>query len=306
MKTLVNNRLFAILAICAVAVLAFQTEASAQRFNKKVILENLDNPQGIHLDLFGNLYYSEVPTPGVMGEESGNKVTRYQGGKKRVISEGEPYPINLASDVFGNVYWTCQSAGVIIKSSRFGRGKKQVILEGLNKPTGLASTKLGVLFFTEIPSPGEAGEDNTVKAAFSFFRRYFTFMISDGEPEPSDVAVGRDGTVYWTCKTAGVILSRNISGDINVVRDNLNSPVGIDIDVFGRIYYTEVPTPGVMGEESENRVVMFNPRNGKEVVISTGEPEPADVSVSLTGHRIYWTCKTAGVIIRATRKNRRK
>jgi hypothetical protein len=30
--------------------------------------------------------------------------------------------------------------------------------------------------------------------------------ITTGEPEPTNLAIGSDGDVYWTCKSAGVIL----------------------------------------------------------------------------------------------------
>jgi hypothetical protein len=31
-------------------------------------------------------------------------------------------------------------------------------------------------------------------------------VIHEGDPEPTDVAVARNGNVYWTCTSAGVIV----------------------------------------------------------------------------------------------------
>ena len=31
-------------------------------------------------------------------------------------------------------------------------------------------------------------------------------VIHRGDPEPTDVAVARNGNVYWTCSSAGVIV----------------------------------------------------------------------------------------------------
>ena len=31
-------------------------------------------------------------------------------------------------------------------------------------------------------------------------------LIHAGDPEPTDVAVARNGTLYWTCTSAGVIV----------------------------------------------------------------------------------------------------
>ncbi len=30
--------------------------------------------------------------------------------------------------------------------------------------------------------------------------------INEGDPEPTDVAVARNGSIYWTCTSAGVIV----------------------------------------------------------------------------------------------------
>lgn len=293
-------------ALVAVTLCVCTDSLFAQKYEKEVILQNLNSPTGIELDVFGNLYYSEIPTPGVGGDESENRVIRYQlkTKKKKTISAREPEPINIAADAFGRVYWTCKTAGVVIRKNGFGNGKKSIVLDNLKKPVGIAATSfLGGLVYTEVPTPGVSGEEsrNSVNLTFPVFGSYFQVPIASGEPEPSDVAIHRNGTVYWTCKTAGVILSRSPSGKVSFVRRNLKSPTGLDMDFAGRLYYTEVPTPGVGGDESENRVVMFNPRTKKQVVISTGEPEPVDVAVSLDGRSVYWTCRTAGVIIRASR-----
>ncbi len=31
-------------------------------------------------------------------------------------------------------------------------------------------------------------------------------IVNEGDPEPTDVAVARHGSVYWTCTSAGVIV----------------------------------------------------------------------------------------------------
>ena len=30
--------------------------------------------------------------------------------------------------------------------------------------------------------------------------------VNEGDPEPTDVAVARNGNIYWTCTSAGVIV----------------------------------------------------------------------------------------------------
>ena len=141
----------------------------------------------------------------------------------RVISEGEPYPSNIASDLNGNVYWTCQTAGVILQASRCGRGDKSVLLDGLANPVGIDIPLLrsDIPVFTQVPTPdvpGTEGGENEVNAALSFYGTKFVVPLSEGEPEPSDVAVGLEGTVYWTRKTPGVILKRSGDGKISAAK----------------------------------------------------------------------------------------
>ncbi len=296
----------AIVAIFGIVVLVSNQSLSAQQFEKEIILDGLDRPTGITVDLYGNLYYTEVPSPGQAG--TNNQVVRYNLHKQKtkVISVGEPYPTNLAVDLRGNVYWSCQTAGVILRSTQFGNGSPTMARSGLDTPVGLDVPLLfgRALFYTEVPTPGVAGGENEVVVSIRLFGQVFTSVLSAGEPEPADVAVSQGGTVYWTCKTAGVILMRDPAGSISLVKDGLDSPIGLDIDIQGRLYWTEVPTPGVSGENGgKNRVVRYNPRDDELVVISEGEPEPVDVTTDLFGHNVYWTCRTAGVIIKANERN---
>jgi streptogramin lyase len=141
--------------------------------------------------------------------------------------------------------------------------------------------------------------------AAKLLNSYFQFTLSSGEPEPSDVAVGLDGTVYWTCKTAGVILMRSPAGVISLVEGDLENPTGLDIDFFGRLYWTEIPTPGVSGANGgRNRVVRYSPSTDQTTVVNFGDPEPQDITVSPLGDQIFWTCKSAGVIVRAKKSAR--
>lgn len=298
------------IALLCFSCLPFATSniAQAQSSKTDLVISGLQKPSGINLDIYGNLYYSEIPTPGSGGGE--NRVVRLNPNRKRsvVVSTGDPNPENISTDLFGNVYWTCESAGVIVRRTQFGTGTQSVLLRNLKSPVGIDVPLLtpGFIFFTQVPTPGVPGTDggsNDVNVAIQFRRSYFSFPLNKGEPEPVDIAVGLDGTVYWTCRTAGVILMRSVSGEVSVVESDLESPMGLDIDLYGRLYWTEVPTPGVSGANGgRNRVVRYTPRTDKTVVINSGDPEPYDVTVSPFGDEVYWTCRSAGVILRARSK----
>jgi hypothetical protein len=278
---------------------------AAQAFRTDLVISGLQKPSGINLDVYGNLYFSEIPTPGTGGGE--NRVVRLSANRKKsiIVSAGDPNPTNISSDLYGNVYWTCTSANVIVRRTHFGTGTQAVLLRNLQAPVGIDVPLFvpNLIYFTQVPTPGvpgSSGGTNNVNVAIQFLKSYFILPLNMGEPEPVDIAVGLDGTVYWTCRTAGVILMRNNKGEVSVVESGLDKPMGLDIDLFGRLYWTEVPTPGVSGANGgRNRVVRYSPSTDETVVINAGDPEPYDVTVSPFGDEVYWTCRSAGVILRA-------
>lgn len=47
--------------------LSASNTAVAQSFKTDLVISGLQKPSGINLDVYGNLYYSEIPTPGTGG-----------------------------------------------------------------------------------------------------------------------------------------------------------------------------------------------------------------------------------------------
>jgi DNA-binding beta-propeller fold protein YncE len=135
-------------------------------------------------------------------------VSGANGGKNKVyalLDEGDPEPTDVAVDLLGNVYWTCTSAGVIVKLSG---GTTEVIARDLDKPTGLATDYRGNLYFTEVPTPGVSGANGgRNKVSMLKLSTGAITVIDEGDPDPIDVSVAPFGrTVYWTCRSAGVIV----------------------------------------------------------------------------------------------------
>jgi sugar lactone lactonase YvrE len=168
-----------------------------------------------------------------------------------------------------------------------------VIARNLSRPTGIAASRDDTLYFTQVPTPGIAGGSNSV-AELDLESGHIT-VLHQGEPEPINIAVDREENLYWTCKTAGVILEQNEAGTTTRLLAGLHRPSGISVDRQGNVYFTEVPTPGVPG--GNNGVSVFD--GTTKTVLHTGEPEPTDIVVSRHGE-IYWTCKSAGVILEQT------
>jgi sugar lactone lactonase YvrE len=296
-----------ILCIAAgIAVVAAVGAARADDYDTRVVISGLERPTGIALRNVGRnviLYYTEVPTPGVPGDQGGrNKVSRVdlRTNQRFVLHEGEPEPVNIAAARGGALYWTCKSAGVVLCRDRLGR--TSALLTELEEPNGIAVAPDGAIYFTELPTPGVGGDDGGTNRV-SVFDGSETTVLHMGDPEPSDVAVAPDGTLYWTCTSAGVIVKRTPEGEASVLLDGLDHPLGIALSRDSRtLYFTEVPTPGVPGQDGgENAVWRVDLSTLELSLIDAGDPEPTDIAVSNTGV-VYWTCSSAGVIVEATRQ----
>ena len=89
--------------------------------NREVLLDGLNAPTGIALSPNGQqLYFTEVPTPGVPSSLGGeNRVLAYDlnDGVISVVNSGDPEPTDVAVAPNGDIYWTCSTAGVIAKAT---------------------------------------------------------------------------------------------------------------------------------------------------------------------------------------------
>ena len=289
-----TRRVFPGLAVvCAFALPGW---SQPQNYTFKVVASQLAKPTGIAID-DDVIYFTEVPTPGVAGGMNAVKRLELEDGSITTLHLGEPQPVNIAVDRDGDIYWVCLTAGVILKQDE--DGMTSTFLSGLHRPSGIAVGRKGTVYFTEVPTPGVAGGKNGV---FSSKNGANIQTIHTGEPEPVDVAVAPNGDLYWTCRTAGVILVRSAqNGMIRTLLQGLSKPTGITIDRRGRnLYFTEVPTPGVSGDQGgKNKVSKYDLRTSQLSLIHAGDPQPTDVAVSSEGS-VYWTCTSAGVIVEAS------
>lgn len=266
-------------------------------YTLSVVARGLAKPTGIASDGRRTIYFTEVPTPGVAGGANAVKRLDLETGEISLIHQGEPEPVNIAADRDGELYWTCRTAGVILTQAE-DDADATVFASGLSSPTGIAVGRRGAVYFTEVPTPGvpgSSGGGNTVSVITPWDKR----VLHRGDPEPTDVVLNRKGTLYWTCKSAGVILMQR-DGVTSVLLDGLAEPTGIALDRQGHtLYFTEVPTPGVAGSAGgANKVSKLDLRTGAVTVINAGDPEPTDIAVNDRGD-VYWTCTSAGVIVEA-------
>jgi len=283
------------LALIVMCTFALPRLSQAQSYTIKVLTSGLAKPTGLAID-DGVLYFTEVPTPGVPGGMNSVKKLDLDDGTITLLHMGEPQPVNITVGRDGTIYWTCLSAGVILRQDENGVTVEWIT--GLAKPSGIAIDRKGTVYFTEVPTPGVPGGANGV---FSTSDGVTIQTIHMGEPEPVEITVAPNGDLYWTCHSAGVILMRSAAdGTVREFLTGLKEPTGITIDHKGRnLYFTEVPTPGVNGAHGgTNKVSKYDLRTGKISVVHLGDPQPNAVAVSRDG-TVYWTCTSAGVILEA-------
>ena len=185
---------------------------------------------------------------------------------------------------------------VLAGSARSDEYQTRVVARGLHRPTGIAIRGNHTIYFTEVPTPGVNGMNGGSNAVSQLdLRRNRITTLHLGEPEPVNITVGFDDNLYWTCKSAGVILEQDEDGVTSVFLDGLNKPSGITVDHCDNVYFTQLPTPGVNGMYGGSNSV--NVSDGTTTtVLHMGEPEPSDIVVARSGD-LYWTCKSAGVIL---------
>ena len=172
------------------------------RYRFSVIASGLDRPVGITVEGSETVFFTVIPTPGVAGGANGVAKLDLESGEITMLHVGEPEPTHIALDNQGDLYWTCKSAGVILRQTQ--EGTTDTFLSGLEQPSGISVSRFGHVYFTEIPNPGIPNAGNRVSVTDGNTK----VILHQGEPEPTDVVVSRGGSLYWTCKSAGVILQR--------------------------------------------------------------------------------------------------
>jgi hypothetical protein len=178
-----------------------------------------------------------------------------------------------------------------------------VVATGLNSPTGLTVSGLGDsdnLYYTEVPQAAAQGlgtkSSNTV-SKLTLSTSSLTVM-NRGDPQPTNIVQDADGNLYWTSPEPGVIMTQSPSGNAAMLLWGLDHPVGITIDAAGEnLYYTELPTPGVLGwNGGENKVWQFNLTTQVASLLNPIDPSPTDIVVAKNGD-IYFTCQAFGIIV---------
>jgi sugar lactone lactonase YvrE len=288
------------------------TEARAQDYDVRFVATGLNKPVGLAASASGDsdtLYFTEVAHAAEqgLGINSLNTVSKLtiSTGDIAVLNRGDPQPTNIVQDAQGNLYWTSRAPGLIMMQSP--SGSCAPLLWGLNQPVGLAIDATSQnLYYTELPTPGVFPAQGGENKVWQFnFANQFRTLLNTYEPAPTDIVVAKNGDLYFTCQSAGVIVwePAGTPAEKHTIWAGFNSPMGIALDpAEENLYYTEVPTPNVDGDHGgKNGIYKLNLATQAISVVHTGDPLPNSLAVTPNGN-IYWTCTTAGVIREAKAK----
>ena len=291
------HRTAGFLAAAALVAAATATTATAQTYKTTIIAMGLNKPIGISVHSSGDLYFTEIPDPGKFSTKNTVSMRDGKTGKVLQIVKGEPAPTHIVVLSDRTFYWTCNNVGVVMR----GKGTSHSsVATGLSNCNGISVTPKGRIFITQLPTPGKPGSKGGKNNVAELLNGK-AVVLKAGEPEPVDIVADANDNLYWTCKSAGVILRRDAKTTaVSLVLDKLDSPSGIAMDGAGNLYFTEVPTPGKFANQGgRNAVWKYDPKTRNLTAIQFGIPEPTDVTVSADGKNVYWTCTSVGVIMQA-------
>jgi hypothetical protein len=303
---------FLVGAVMAAAMLAAAPakEARAQDYNVRFVATGLNQPVGLTASALGDsdtLYFTEIPQAaeqglGINGSNTVSKLT-ISTGDVAVLNRGDPQPSNVVQDAQGNLYWTSSSPGLIVMQSPSGQCAP--LLWGLDYPLGIALDATGQnLYYTERPTPGVAGANGGQNKVWQLnLATQARTLLNTYEPAPTDIVVAKNGDIYFTCQSAGVIIYEPAGAPAlkRTIWTGFQQPMGIALDPSEQnLYYTEVPTPGVDGDHGgTNKISKMNLATQTITLVHAGDPLPNSLAVTPNGN-VYWTCTTAGVIREAT------
>ena len=283
------------------------TEARAQNYEVNIIATGLNQPFGLTASALGDsdtLYFTEMPQAAMgLGTSGSNTISKLtlSTGDVSVLNRGDPQPTSIVQDAQSNLYWTSRAPGVIMM--RAPSGDCAILAWGLQQPIGIALDAAGEnLYFTEDPTYGVAGvnggENRVARLNLASGART---VLNALDPAPWNMAIAKNGDIYFTCKSAGVIIHQDgITQKQSLLLTGLQQPTGIALDPAGEnLYYTEVPVPGVAG--GANTISRYNLQSREITLVHSGDPFPNSLAVTPNGN-IYWTCTSAGVIIEAKAK----
>lgn len=102
----------------------------------------------------------------------------------------------------------------------------RVVATGLTRPSRIVADGNRALYITQLPTPGISGPDGGTNKVSAYDLETMALELVDaGDPEPTDITVAPNGSVFWTCSSAGVIVqARDVREHCDWDRQDLRPP----------------------------------------------------------------------------------
>jgi len=296
-----SRPILVVLFLAAASRLAAQWLDSGQEVKKKasgsvnrstVVAHGLSRPEAIAVSKDQMLFVTQT------GPDGGGSLARIDlGAGGLTLLQSGPTPIGaIAIDEGTGLYWTNPSAGTLSFQAGPGDAPRE-LRSGLHRPAAIAVDGAGRVYFTGEPA-SQSGSD---AARLSVLDAESVRILYADRPIPTAIAVGSTGDVYWTSRSEDLIYHLRPDGSGEVLIEGLDNPKAISLDeAAGRLYFTEVPTPGRGAERGgRNTVNALDLGSRARTVLHKGDSEPAGVAVAGDGS-VYWTSARQGIVFRVT------
>ena len=249
----------------------------------------LNGPQGVAVDLNGNIYVTESVT---------HRLSEFNAAGLHVIDTELTNPETVAADTQGNIYVADTGGNRVVKYSP-GHGFS-IVAKGLDNPWGVTVDRSGNVFIADTynqrilkETPAASGYIQTVAASLTY--------------DPFGVAVDQAGNLYITDYFNGALyLEAPSGGSYQSFRliTGLNEPIGVTVDSGGNVLVAEAGsdtiTKCVIGMQSvlytttlttpplNNPVGIWSDRNGNLYIANPGGNDIAMVSTESINFGLHY------------------
>ena len=188
-----------------------------------VFASGLNNPAGLALDIFGNLFEADHFSNQILKFTAPNTST--------VFASGVDHPAGLAFDISGNLYEADIGSGRILKFT--APNTYTVFASGLSSPVSIALDNAQNVYVSE------AGTGNILK----YTAPNTSTVFASGLNTPRTIAIDPSGKLYVAEDTAsGTIRQFTAPNTSTIYASGLNNPYGIAFDKTGNLFVGEQST----------------------------------------------------------------
>lgn len=230
-------------------------------------------PQGVSVDLLGNVYLSDGASKQVLK-------TTLAGGTPTAVFTGLASPRGTTTDSFGNVYVADATNNVVLQLS--ASGTVSTVITGMSAPSGMAADVRGNVYVADTgnnrilsysPQSGVSEPVNAypqtlsaptglaVDAAGDLYvldsgNKRILELPPAGLPQtmtlpagvvPAAFTLDHAGNLYLADTTADTLLLARTSGSVQTLETGLTTPVGLAIDTNGDVFLADSSSTSVFG-----------------------------------------------------------